>query len=206
MSITKKKVPTEVEGFDDDSYAAIVFHNAPVGIAYVSREGTVIRANKFLARKLGYAVSELVGKHFKDLTHPEYLEVDLHEFTDLVSGHSDHYSMQKAYVPRHERPFVATLDVFAIRDEDGNFLHAVGYVRPLPNGGSFMALQQKDGTQVAIPKPTGELFFQWLTKYAKENKILTAIIILAALLTIFGGTNFADNLWKMIGLFKDTTP
>jgi PAS domain S-box-containing protein len=47
-----------------------VFDCSPIGMALVSRDGRILRANRAMGRFLGYRMSELVGKTNLELTHP----------------------------------------------------------------------------------------------------------------------------------------
>lgn len=101
------------------------FHNAMVGMATTSPEKGWLQANSALCEILGYPREALVRKTWPELTHPDDLAADVAQFTRLLSGESDHYSMEKRFI----RPSGEVVHAFI----------AVRTVRNAQNGIDFFA-------------------------------------------------------------------
>jgi len=75
-----------------------VFDGAGVGMAIVSPDGLIIRANEALTRILGYALEELQGRPVSDITHPHDVELDTELILELAAGRRDRYQIEKRYL------------------------------------------------------------------------------------------------------------
>ncbi len=75
-----------------------IYEHTQVGIAYVSLDFVIERANPAYCRMLGYTEEELRGKHLKDITHPEVIEENLRKQAQLGRGEIDHYVMEKKFI------------------------------------------------------------------------------------------------------------
>ncbi|MFA5843491.1 MAG: PAS domain S-box protein [Coriobacteriia bacterium] len=74
-----------------------IYERAAVGIALVDLKGRISKCNPALTNMLGYAVDDLPGRAFTDLSHPEDGTLDLRQFEELIAGRSDHYTIEKRY-------------------------------------------------------------------------------------------------------------
>jgi two-component system, cell cycle sensor histidine kinase and response regulator CckA len=78
------------------------FEHAPIGVALVDlgKEafGRVMRANSAICDLLGYDESELVGRRFAELTHPDDVDRDVANAHRLSTGEIDAYESEKRYV------------------------------------------------------------------------------------------------------------
>jgi two-component system sensor histidine kinase UhpB len=81
----------------DEALFRSTFENAAVGMAHVSRDGSILRVNQKLCDILGYSNDELRGKHFRELTHPDDLESDLRLMAELINGRIESYSIEKRF-------------------------------------------------------------------------------------------------------------
>lgn len=102
------------------------FEHAGIGMALLDPHGTVIHANAALAAMFDCTVAEIIGIHFKDITHPEDVAVDLEQFGKLVSGEIEFYRMEKRYVRRGGSVLWGHLTVTGIRDSMGQIERIIG--------------------------------------------------------------------------------
>jgi diguanylate cyclase (GGDEF)-like protein/PAS domain S-box-containing protein len=91
--------------------------HAPVGMALVALDGTLMEVNHSLARLVGYDDAELVGRTFQEITHPDDLDADLDNLGLLTAGTIDHYTMEKRYLTRDGEVVWGLLAVSMARDE-----------------------------------------------------------------------------------------
>ena len=62
------------------------FENAAVGIAHCDGEGRILRVNEKFSSVIGHPSTELVGKTFLEMTHPEDLAADLAQYRPPDAG------------------------------------------------------------------------------------------------------------------------
>jgi PAS domain S-box-containing protein len=88
------------EAVEEESEALFrsIYERSAVGIALVDLRGRISKCNPALADMLGYAVHDLPGRAFTDLSHPEDGTLDQQQFEELVAGRIDHYSIEKRYI------------------------------------------------------------------------------------------------------------
>jgi two-component system sensor histidine kinase/response regulator len=95
------------------------FDQAAVGIAHVGLDGRFIRVNRKFASIAGHPIGELVKKTFKEITHPEDLEVDLENARRLLEGNIPTYSTEKRYIRGNASIVWVNLTVSLARQPSG---------------------------------------------------------------------------------------
>ncbi|NCC24963.1 MAG: PAS domain S-box protein [Deltaproteobacteria bacterium] len=123
--ITNRKDTVEALQESEARFRSI-YENIGIGLAQVSLDFIIMRANKAYGDMLGYNKDELVGKHLKDLTHIESLNENIENQRKLASGEIDHYRMIKKFIHRNGKTIHALLDANLIRDNDGSGKYFLG--------------------------------------------------------------------------------
>jgi PAS domain S-box-containing protein len=95
------------------------FELSSAGIAITSPEKGWLEVNDHLCEMLGYHKSELFGKTWPELTHPEDLNVDLDHFNRILSGEQEGYSIDKRFIRKDGGSIWVNLSVRCVRREDG---------------------------------------------------------------------------------------
>lgn len=95
------------------------FEHSPIGSSFATADGIITQANQALAVLLGYPRAELVGKSFRDITHPDDIGVDRDRYLDLVAGVTDTYTADKRYLHADGHTLWGILHRTALRDADG---------------------------------------------------------------------------------------
>ncbi len=95
------------------------FEQAAVGIAHVSTNGQVLRANSKLGEIFGYTPQELIIHGFADLTHPDDFGPDLELALKMLQGVISTYSLEKRYLTRSGEVIWCNLTVSLVRKPDG---------------------------------------------------------------------------------------
>jgi len=76
-----------------------VFQLAAVGIARGDcSDGSIVQVNQKFCDLLGYPEAELIGKTFREITHPDDREADYVAFQRVVRGEKDEFSQEKRYL------------------------------------------------------------------------------------------------------------
>ncbi|MDN3651017.1 PAS domain S-box protein [Reinekea marina] len=105
--------------------------SSPIGIALVSLEGEWIRVNRAMCELLEYPEAELITRNFKELTHPDDIELDLPYIEPMFNGEINSYEIEKRYKAKSGRIFWALLTVSLIRDKNNNPMHFISQVQDI---------------------------------------------------------------------------
>ncbi len=107
------------------------FENSPLGIALVSLDYQLLRANRAYCEFLGYAEDELRDMSLAGFTHPEDLQENLRLQGLLGEGAIDSFQMEKRFVRKDGRVVPGFLVAALIRDDQGRPLFFLGQVLDL---------------------------------------------------------------------------
>jgi len=96
-----------------------LFENAATGMTKTGLDGRFLQVNLALCDMLGYSEKELLGLHFKDITHPDDREADLKALPKLLSGEFNTYRREKRYLHKQGHTVWISLNGVLVRAEDG---------------------------------------------------------------------------------------
>ncbi len=106
----------------------LLWNSAPIGMARVSRLGQFLAVNTAYCAIVGYNETELIGRTFQSITHPDAVDSDSAEAAALASStDEDRYTMAKRYIRKDGRVIWVNLFVYAVRKEDGAFRHFLSF-------------------------------------------------------------------------------
>jgi PAS domain S-box-containing protein len=125
--ITERKQAEEALRESEARFRSVYDHTA-VGLVHVSLDLHIISANKAYHDMLGYKENDLIGRHLKEITHPDVIDENFQNQTKLASGEIDHYSMEKKFIHKNGQTVHAILDANLIRDALGNPTYFLGSV------------------------------------------------------------------------------
>ena len=94
----------------EEKFRSIV-QRAPVGIGVVDPQGRLVDSNQALAEMVGYSQDELLGKDFRDLTHPDDLQKEMAQIQRLWEGDAPQYRLTKRLI--HKDGHVIWVDLSA---------------------------------------------------------------------------------------------
>ncbi len=76
-----------------------IFEDSPMGVALVeSVSGKICEVNQMFANIVGRTRTEMTSLDWISITHPDDLEMDLHNQSKLVSGKINGFQMEKRYI------------------------------------------------------------------------------------------------------------
>ena len=107
------------------------FDDAAVGMALNSLDGRFTQVNRSLCEMLGYTEEELLRRTFKDISHPEDLDVSVSRVRELLEGEREGYQLEKRYLHADGRPVWAALSVSAVRDPEGTPLYLIAQMQDI---------------------------------------------------------------------------
>lgn len=159
-----------------------VFTDAPYGIKFMDAMGRVLDANETCSHILGYSRSEMIGKMYQEITHPDDILYDTQMMNKVIRKEIDHYEMVKRYLSKSGRVVWVRSNVHVIR-RDGIPLYIVRHLFPLdderglkvkPNGLTLSSLFQTPGLRN----------FMWSVIVLLAFNTMFSVIALAHLLHI----------------------
>ena len=107
------------------------FNNAPIGMALVSLEHSIIEANQSLYNMLGYKPGELTGIYFKDITHQDDVNISIEQHQKLIENVIDHYNFEKRYIHKDGHEVWGALSVSLIQDDNNAPLYAIAQIQDI---------------------------------------------------------------------------
>ena len=124
--ITERRRMEEALRSSEQRYRSI-FEEGPLGMMITGLDGRFIQLNARFCEMLGYDESELIGRAFVDLTHPDHAPGDAAAIGRLVRGEIPIYKTEKRYLRKDGQALWVSLTVALIRDRRGEplFFHSM---------------------------------------------------------------------------------
>jgi PAS domain S-box-containing protein len=111
------------------------FAEAPIGMVLATVEGngagTILEVNRSMCELIGYPESELVGKHFSEITYPEDLGENEELQRRLLAGEVRGYQINKRYIHANGHVVWAELNVSLVRDAAGTPLYSIAQIQDI---------------------------------------------------------------------------
>ncbi len=106
-----------------------MYEHAAVGIEQVAVDGRFLMTNPALCRMLGYSETELLGKTFEEITHPEDRAREAALLEPVLSGDCNSYDMEKRYLNRDGATVWVSVTSSSVRDISGKLLYRISIVQ-----------------------------------------------------------------------------
>lgn len=130
IDITQRK-RYEEELRQSEELSRAMVEQASIGIARVAPDGQFLLVNDALCKIVGYTEEELMELTFQDITHPDDLKADLNHVQKLLSGVSNHYTMDKRYFKKNGSIVWIHLSVSLVRDRSGKPLYFISIIQDI---------------------------------------------------------------------------
>jgi diguanylate cyclase (GGDEF)-like protein/PAS domain S-box-containing protein len=128
--ITRRKHADELRRHTQDRFE-LMFDNAPIGMALLTAEQRVVRANQALLTMTGYGSQQLHSKTLSELTHPDDLLSDGEQLRRLLAGEIAEYEISKRYMHARGHVISAMLTLSLVRDAQDKPLHFIAQIQDL---------------------------------------------------------------------------
>ena len=125
------------------------FDDAAVGMALNDLDGRFTQVNRSLCEMLGYTEAELLSRTFKDISHPEDLDVSVSRVAELLEGKIEGYQLEKRYLYADGRPVWAALSVSAVRDSERTPLYLIAQMQDITERKEAEARLRKSQARLA---------------------------------------------------------
>ncbi|MDT0690686.1 PAS domain S-box protein [Salegentibacter sp. F188] len=104
------------------------FENAAIGMAILDSKGEWLEVNNMLCKIMGYTSEEFKKVAFRDITHPEDLNVDLKLLQELYANKRSFYHMEKRYYHKKGHIVHVVISVSLVRDKNKNPLYFISQI------------------------------------------------------------------------------
>lgn len=131
----QKKAESDLQ--ESDARFRRAFEHSGIGMAIVSLEGRWIQVNESLLEMLGYDEATLLGLTFKDVTHPDDLNVDRELLRETIDGKRSNYTMEKRYFDSRGEVIWVRLDVSLVRGPESEPLYFVSQILNISESKTF---------------------------------------------------------------------
>lgn len=106
-----------------------VFSKAPIGMAMIALDGSLIRVNPAFHRITGYGPEEIFRTRIQDMVPPEDHERDLELVTRLLSGETATFATEQRLVSKSGKEIWAMVTTSVARDESGAPVHLISQIQ-----------------------------------------------------------------------------
>jgi PAS domain S-box-containing protein len=122
-----------------------MFENSAIGIALITLDGQLLRANPALCKMSGYGEEELQARTDFENTYPEDRHIGSNLLDELLEGKRDTYQIQKRYMRKSGEVFWAQVTLSAVHDAEGRHDYLVAMVEDIEEQKHNLAsLQQSE--------------------------------------------------------------
>ena len=108
-----------------------VFEEGPLGLALVGRDHRYLKVNNALCQLVGYTEDELLQKTFRDITHPEDVQMDVELAERLFRRDIPFYRMQKRYLKKTGEIIWINLTASMILGSNGEPIYGLAMVEDI---------------------------------------------------------------------------
>ncbi len=105
------------------------FDDAPIAMALVDTEGRFFELNRTFEKMLGYGPGELDGSLFREITHPEDIELSIDKYRAMIGGDCDHYELKKRYLHKDGRTIWGLLSVSVVRGSGDAPIYSISQIQ-----------------------------------------------------------------------------
>ncbi len=107
------------------------FTDAPIGMALSAVDGRWLRVNRALCEITGYPEAELLGRTFRDITHPDDLETSVDSVRQLLDGTISRHHTEKRYISSGAEVIWVDLSLSLVRDDQGLPHHFIAQIQDI---------------------------------------------------------------------------
>ncbi len=126
--ITERKRAEEALRESEERFRT-AFEEGAVAMALTALDSTLLEVNSSFCRMLGFRESELVGRSFTEITHPDDRTANLVGTRRLARGEIPSFRMQKRYLRKDGSVLWADMSTASVRGAGGRPLYCVTHIQ-----------------------------------------------------------------------------
>jgi PAS domain S-box-containing protein len=108
-----------------------MYLHAAVGIEQIATDGQILMVNPAFCNLLGYSESEMMGKTYQEVTHPEDRERESQLVASMLNGERDFYALEKRYLRKDGTPIWVSVTSSPVKDASGRPLSRVTIIQDI---------------------------------------------------------------------------
>jgi diguanylate cyclase (GGDEF)-like protein/PAS domain S-box-containing protein len=116
---------------ESEEFFRLIFSQAAIGIALLSREGRFLRVNRKLSHIVGYSEIELLQRFFGQVTHPDELDEDRELVRRLAAGELRDFRRESRYLCKDGSAVWVALSASTMRDAASGQLRLIVAVQDI---------------------------------------------------------------------------
>ncbi|MFD6416858.1 putative bifunctional diguanylate cyclase/phosphodiesterase [Streptomyces sp. NPDC060194] len=142
-----------------------VFEDAAIGIGIATLDGSIVEVNEAMVRMFGVPSHAMRGKRVTDWTHPDDAPGVWRQYTELVRGEREHFSVEKPFYRLDGTVLWTNLTVSLLRDHEGNPQYQLALMENTTERRLLNLRLRYEATHDALTGlPNRTLFFERLEK------------------------------------------
>lgn len=126
-----------------------VFNSANIGISLADNKGNQTNVNEAFLIMLGYSREEYKSLNFRDISHPDDLEMELALFTKIQNGEINNYNIEKRLLKKNGEYIWVDASIAVRRDHKGDISMFIATAKDI-------TLKRKTKQELSIAKKESE--------------------------------------------------
>ncbi|MEW6635442.1 MAG: PAS domain S-box protein [Actinomycetota bacterium] len=107
------------------------FDNASIGMALTDLDGRFMQVNRALCGMLGYAEEDLLQLGFREITHPDDVQISVERMRRMLAGEVEGFTLEKRYLHAAGHAIWVSLSVSGVRDAEDNLLYLIAQLQDI---------------------------------------------------------------------------
>ncbi|MGL4423082.1 MAG: PAS domain-containing hybrid sensor histidine kinase/response regulator, partial [Gemmataceae bacterium] len=103
-----------------------MFEGTSAGVSMTDAQGIFVSCNRSYAAMLGRSMSDIIGHHPREFTHPDDFQIQTPLLEEFLAGTRSQYQLRKRYIRPDGKIIATELSVSAVNDSDGRLLYGMG--------------------------------------------------------------------------------
>lgn len=128
--ITERKRAEEALRESEERFRT-AFEAGAVAMALTAMDTTLLKVNPSFCRMLGFSESELVGRSFIEITHPDDVAANLVGSRRLANGEISVFRIEKRYIRKDDAVVWADMNTASVPDAQGRPLYCVTHIQDI---------------------------------------------------------------------------
>ncbi|MCL5281768.1 MAG: PAS domain S-box protein [Planctomycetes bacterium] len=130
QDITERRQAEETLRESEERFRT-AFEEGAVAMALTALDSTLLKVNSAFCRMLGFDESELVGRSYTEITHPDDRDANLVGTQRLACGVIPSFHMEKRYIRKDGAVVWGDMHTASVRDAQGRPLYCVTHVQDI---------------------------------------------------------------------------
>jgi PAS domain S-box-containing protein len=170
-----RRMQAVAEVIENQEKFRLAFKYSNVGAVIFGLDRKFIQVNSTFACMLGYSEEELIEKTFRDISHPDDINIGVEEYNKMITGADDSSSFEKRYIHKNGGVIIAFTITTLLRDSKNNPLYFITHIQ------DFTKRKEAEDTIKASLKEKEALIREIYHRTKNNMQVICAMLGLKAL-------------------------